>query len=90
MRIWPGLVVTGIVALIRLGLPLVHPEPYMYVLMSGLGGAVLITIWWLFFSRAPWTDRLLGLVFIAAAAVLTWSFLHPSIATGHMGYMFYF
>ncbi len=90
MRIWPGLVVTGIVALIRLGLPLVHPEPYMYVLMSGLGGAVLITIWWLFFSRAPWTDRLLGLAFIAAAAVLTWSFLHPSIATGHMGYMFYF
>ena len=56
---------------------------------GGLAGALLIALWWLFFSRAPWLERLGAIAVMAAALFATRFILHPSIAGGMMGFMFY-
>ena len=48
---------------------------------------MVILIWWLFFSRAPWVDRLGALATMVVAVVLTWQIVDKSIAGGMMGGM---
>ena len=57
--------------------------------VGGMAGTLLIALWWLFFSRAPWLERLGAIVVMAAALFATRFILHPSIAGGMMGFMFY-
>jgi outer membrane protein assembly factor BamB len=47
-------------------------------------------VWWAFFSRAPWVERLGALLLMAAGVFATRRFLHPSIAGAGMGMLFYF
>ncbi|MEM6692131.1 MAG: PQQ-binding-like beta-propeller repeat protein [Planctomycetota bacterium] len=42
-------------------------------------GTLLLTLWWLVASRAPWIARFLAPVTIAVAAWLTWKSLHPTM-----------
>ena len=54
-----------------------------------MAGAALILVWWLFFSRAPWSERI-GVLFVIAAAVIAIKpLVHASISNGFMGMMFY-
>ena len=88
LRLWPGVLLAVALLAVKLIVPLVAPE---VTPLTVLGGAVLglaIGIWWLFFSRAPWMERLGILALAAAAMFVTSRFLHVSIATGMMGYMF--
>jgi len=39
----------------------------------------LLLLWWLFFSRAPWLDRLGGLVLILGSLAGTWFLRHESM-----------
>ncbi|MDY7094391.1 MAG: PQQ-binding-like beta-propeller repeat protein, partial [Acidobacteriota bacterium] len=55
---------------------------------GGLLGGLAVMIWWLFFSRAAWVERLGALALMIAGIALTPQILHPSIATGMMGLMF--
>jgi hypothetical protein len=50
---------------------------------------VAIVVWWLFFSRAPWLLRLLGIATMPLAAIAVRGLLHPSIQRGGMGKMAY-
>jgi outer membrane protein assembly factor BamB len=43
---------------------------------GAIGGAAAIAVWWLFASRVRWTDRLLVLLFLAAASVAAYPFYH--------------
>ncbi len=61
----------------------------MYCVLGGVAGALLVVIWWLFFSRAAWVDRLGAIVLMAAAMALTPRILDRSLATGAMGFIFY-
>jgi outer membrane protein assembly factor BamB len=58
-------------------------------LLGGLGAALVILLWWLLFSRAPWSERLgavaLGVVGLAGTSRL----VHESVATAGMGMLFY-
>ena len=54
-----------------------------------MGGALLILLWWLLFSRARWYERVGAVVLIAVADVLQKYAVHPSIAGGGMGYFSY-
>jgi outer membrane protein assembly factor BamB len=88
-RIWPGVVIVTLQLLLRFGVPLIWPDALMYAVLGGVGGSLLIVVWWVFFSRAPWVDRLGAIVLMVVALAATKRFLDPSIATGGMGFVFY-
>src|ERR1044072_2965673 len=55
----------------------------------GVIGGLLILLWWLFFSRAPWIERIAALVLIVLALIGTKRLVHESIAGGAMGMLLY-
>ena len=89
LRLWPGVVAVALMWAIRFGLPLVVPEALMVGAIGELVFAAAVIVWWLFFSRAPWLERIGGIVLIVAAMAVTPRILHPSIAGGMMGMMFF-
>ena len=89
LRLWPGIALALLVLLLRFGLPLVAPDQAQLGVFAGLAGGVLIVLWWLLFSRAPWRDRLGGLVVMAAALAGVRLLVDPSISQGAMGFLFY-
>src|SRR5262249_59823036 len=67
-------------------LPAVVPEAMIYGLLAGvLGGGLAVLVWWLFFSRAPWSERVGALALMAVGMFATSRLVHESIATGAMG-----
>jgi outer membrane protein assembly factor BamB len=88
LRLWPGLLIAGLVILVRFLLPLLFADLAMVGLLGAVAGLAAILVWWLFFSRAPWTERIAAPVLMLVAAAIVWPFLHPSITGGMMGMMF--
>jgi hypothetical protein len=77
-----------LLVLLRLVVPLVVPGTAGVAILGGLASALAVLVWWLFFSRAPWVERLGGIALMAIAALVTWPLLHESIRNGMMGMMF--
>ncbi len=76
LRLWPGVAIVAL-QLIAFYVPgyLAPASPAMFFGMMGsfTVGTLLLFIWWLFFSRARWSDRLGGialLIVVHAAAFL--------------------
>lgn len=88
LRLWPGVVMVLLLLLVRFGFPIIAPDLSMYAVIGGVLGGVLVLLWWLFFSRAPWGERLGILLLIVVAMAATRPLLHPSIRGGMMGLMF--
>lgn len=88
LRLWPGVVIVAVQWLLRFVVPSVFPGALPVGVLGGLAGGVALIVWWMFFSRAPWADRWLGLGLIAVALLATPQILHVSVATGNMGLMF--
>jgi len=95
LRLWPGLVAAALLLLFRFVIPAVAPNatiagmPTMIIgVFSGLVGGLAIIGWWVFFSRAPWSERLAVVVFMIVALFATSRFIHISIRTGAMGFLF--
>lgn len=92
LRLWPGLLIASLVLLTRFGVPLVSETAaagYTAVFGGWLGG-LGVAVWWLFVSRAAWADRLGAIALMVVALAATPAvLLHPSIATGMMGLMFF-
>jgi len=89
LRLWPGVVIVILQWLARFVVPRVEPEAMQLGVLGGLAGGVAIVVWWLFFSRAPWVDRLGGVAVMAVALYATPFLLHESIVTGAMGMLFF-
>jgi outer membrane protein assembly factor BamB len=70
-------------------IPRVVPEGAMYGVLGGLAAGVAIVVWWLFFSRAPWSDRASAVVSMIVAMAATPRLLHESVARGNMGFQFF-
>jgi len=85
IRLWPGVVLVALQWLLWFGLPLVVPAAALYGLLGGVVCVVLILIWWLFFSRLPWFDRLAVFPVIVLSVIAVRPFVDPSIAGGAMG-----
>lgn len=89
IRLWPGVLIVALQWLARFALPAVDPELMMYGVMAGFAGGAALVIWWLFFSRAAWTERLGAVAIMIASMAATTPFLDPSLATGAMGALFF-
>ncbi len=88
LRLWPG-VVAAVLCLMRFVVPLVAPDALLFSLLCGATGAVVVVLWWLFFSRAHWLERVGAIILLLLALLVTPSFLHESVAKGNMGLQFY-
>jgi len=89
LRLWPGVSIAVLLVLVRFVVPVVVPEATFYGMMGGMVAALAIVVWWVFFSRAPWLERLGAVGLMIVALFATRYILHESIATGGMGYLFF-
>ncbi len=90
LRLWPGVMFAVVQLVFWFVMPRVMPEQGMYwffgTVIAGLG----IILWWVFLSRAAWSERL-GLLALAIVALfLTSRALHVSVATAGQGMLFVF
>jgi outer membrane protein assembly factor BamB len=70
-------------------LPMVAPDKGQYAMLGGIVGGLLVVLWWVFLSRAPWSERLGGVALMIVAVIATRPLLHESMATAGMGFLFY-
>jgi len=90
LRLWPGVVLVILQWLLRFVVPVVVPDALLYALIGGIfGGGLAIVLWWVFLSRAPWSERLGAIVLMIAGMFATKSIVHVSIATGAQGMLLY-
>lgn len=97
VRILPGLILAAMLVILRYLLPSLAPDaelgPFPIPLIGMLGGllaSVGILVWWLFFSRAGWRERVGAVLLIILTVVLTRMVVHESIRGGMMGMMVIF
>lgn len=96
LRLWPGVIAAALLLVLRFIVPLLFPDaqisgvPTILIgVMSGVLLGLLIVMWWIFFSRAPWAERLGFLALMIVAMFAASRIIHVSIATGAMGFLFY-
>lgn len=87
LRLWPGVVAVTLQWMAWVVAPVVLPEGGIVAFLGAAIAGLAIVVWWLFFSRAPWLERIGALVLMVAGVAATFRFVHPSIATGSMGMM---
>src|SRR5262245_13609558 len=83
LRLWPGVLIV-LLYWAALKVPgWVVPGTMVQFMISGFGSMALVVIfllWWLFFSRARWAERILGLLACAVVGGVVWSqFYHPTL-----------
>src|SRR5687767_9241979 len=88
LREWPGVVIVLLQLGGWFGAAILSPDFSAYGVLAGLGGGLALLVWWLFFSRAAWYERLGVPALMIAAMAATWPFLDVSISTGAMGGLF--
>jgi outer membrane protein assembly factor BamB len=88
LRLWPGVVIVLVQWVAWFGAAILSPDFTAYGVLAGVAGGLLLIVWWLFFSRAAWYERLGVPALMIAAMAATWPFLDVSIATGAMGFLF--
>ena len=81
LRVWPGIVIVVLLWLSRFGIKAVIPgiDGFSKAMMTSFVFTALLVIWWAFFSRAHWLERLAALALIAVALTGTWFFRHDSM-----------
>jgi outer membrane protein assembly factor BamB len=89
LRLWPGVFLVIVQWLAWFVLPFVLPKATLYAMLGGILCGLGVVLWWLFFSRAPWLERLAALVLFVGTLILTKRIVHPSIAGGAMGYLLF-
>jgi outer membrane protein assembly factor BamB len=89
IRVWPGVIAVVLQWVGWFVVPALFPQATIVALFSGVIGGLVILLWWLFFSRAPWIERIAALVLIVLALIGTKRIVHESIAGGAMGMLLY-
>ena len=89
LRLWPGVAAVAMQWIAWLLVPAVAPQWGGSAILGAFLFALIIGIWWLFFSRAPWAERVGAIVVMVVAVVATSRFVHESIANGMMGFMLF-
>jgi outer membrane protein assembly factor BamB len=89
LRLWPGVAIVALQWLLRFALPVIWPDGSGVAVLGALACGLAIVVWWLFFSRAPWIERLGAVGVMLAGLFATPLILHESIKGGAMGMLFY-
>jgi len=81
LRLWPGVVIVILQWLARFGIKAVVPGFQGFALgaQGGLIGAVAVVLWWVFFSRAAWAERLGAIGLMIASLGAAWRLRHESM-----------
>ncbi len=87
IRLWPGVLLVTLQWLLWLVVPRLVPEAATAAMLAAVGLGLVVVLWWLLFSRAPWSDRVGAIVLMVAALFATSRVVHASIAGGMMGFM---
>ena len=92
LRLWPGVLAAVLLLLVRFVLPAVMSETLVFGLPSSAAGllgsvlfALVIVLWWVFFSRAPWSERLGAILLMVIALFATSRLAHQSLASDERG-----
>ena len=70
--------------LVRFVVPVVVPEAMPFGVIGGLVGELAVIVWWLFFSRAPWSDGVMPPDVVAGLATAS-AVLHGGFHTRYPG-----
>jgi outer membrane protein assembly factor BamB len=89
LRLWPGVVIVLLQWLARFAVPVIAPDAAPFAALSGPIGGLAVIVWWTFFSRAPWSERVGAILLMIVALAATPYILHESIRTGNMGIQFF-
>lgn len=89
IRVWPGVIAVTLQWLGWFVVPVIFPQVPIVALLAGVIGGLVILVWWLLFSRAPWIERIAAIVLIVLALIGTKRLVHESIAGGGMGMLLY-
>jgi outer membrane protein assembly factor BamB len=89
LRLWPGVVAVVLQWLVWFVVPTVVPDAMMFGMIGGVVCGLAVVLWWLFFSRAPWSERIVAIVLMIVAVFATKFIVHPSIANAGMGMMMF-
>ena len=89
LRLWPGVVAVVLQLLLWFIVPIVAPDTMMFGMIGGLACGLAVLVWWLFFSRAPWSERLGAIVLMIVVVFATKPIVQPSIANAGMGMMMF-
>jgi outer membrane protein assembly factor BamB len=81
LRLWPGVVAAALQWLARFGIKAVVPgfKGFAWSAQGGIIGALAVIVWWVFFSRAMWAERLGAILLMIAAMAATWTLKHESM-----------
>ncbi len=83
VRWWPAVVLLLVGVLLKL-IPRFIESPSLPIIMTSFMGpaaiAALILVWWLFASRIPIREKLLGFVGVLAVAIISIAMLHFTLA----------
>ena len=81
LRLWPGIVAVVLQWIFRIGVKAAVPgiKGFGYAVMGSFALAIVLIVWWAFFSRARRWERFGSLALIAAAFAVTWRLKHVSM-----------
>src|SRR5438094_1232597 len=89
LRLWPGVAAVVLQWLFWYVVPVAVRDSGMAGMIGAAVCALVILVWWLFFSRARWSERVGAIVLMIAAVFATKRLVDPSIAGGGMGMLLY-
>jgi outer membrane protein assembly factor BamB len=87
LRLWPGITLVVLQWLLWFGLPIFSKETGIIAVLGGFACGLAVIVWWLFFSRAPWVERVGAILVMIVTVVVAKRLVHVSINNGMMGLM---
>jgi len=81
LRVWPGVVAVVLLLVFRFGVKAAIPgiTGFGYAVLGSLALALVLIVWWTFFSRSRRLERFGALALILAAMGATWLLKHDSM-----------
>jgi hypothetical protein len=81
LRLWPGVIAVVLVCVARFGVKAVVPgfKGFALGMQWSFAAAALVIVWWLFFSRVRWAERLIVFIMMILGLGAAWFLRHESM-----------